>query len=56
MEPWADAPSPAGDRLRALVSAALEFGTWQALARRGGLSDADAAETMLRAVQGTAAE
>jgi len=52
LEPWAEIPDPRGDRVRALVSTALEFGTWQALTRRGGLSDADAVETMLRAVEG----
>lgn len=53
LEPWAEASGPTGDRVRALVSTALEFGTWQALTRRG-LSDGDAVETMLRAVEGAA--
>jgi AcrR family transcriptional regulator len=52
LEPWAEISGPSGDRVRALVSTALEFGTWQALTRRGGLTDADAVETMLRAVDG----
>jgi hypothetical protein len=52
LEPWATISGPSGDRVRALVSTAMEFGTWQALTRRGGLSDADAVETMLRAVDG----
>ncbi|MEP6468643.1 MAG: TetR/AcrR family transcriptional regulator [Chloroflexota bacterium] len=54
LEPWAEKSGPAGDRVRALVSTALEFGTWQALTRRGGLTDDTAVETMLRAVQGVA--
>lgn len=45
-----------GRRVRALVSTALEFGTWQALTRRGGLADDDAVETMLRAVEGSGVE
>lgn len=55
LEPWADVAGSSGDRTRALVSTALEFGTWQALARRGGLTDAVAAETMAGAVEGAAA-
>jgi AcrR family transcriptional regulator len=52
LEPWASTSGPKGNRVRALVSTALEFGTWQALTRRGGLADDDAVETMLRAVRG----
>jgi AcrR family transcriptional regulator len=55
LEPWAETSAPTGDRVRALVSTALEFGTWQALTRRGGLTDDDAVETMLRAVEGASA-
>jgi len=54
LEPWASTAGPTGNRVRALVSAALEFGTWQALTRRGGLTDDAAVETMLRAVAGAA--
>jgi AcrR family transcriptional regulator len=54
LEPWAETSGPRGDRVRALVSLALEFGTWQALTRRGGLTDDDAVETMLRAIEGAA--
>ena len=54
LEPWVEVAGPAGERVRALVSTALEFGTWQALTRRGGLTDEDAVETMLRAVEGAA--
>jgi AcrR family transcriptional regulator len=52
LEPWAKVSGTTGYQVRALISAALEFGTWQALTRRAGLSDADAVETMLRAVDG----
>jgi AcrR family transcriptional regulator len=55
LEPWAETSAPTGDGVRALVSASLEFGTWQALTRRGGrLTDDAAVETMLRAVEGAA--
>lgn len=40
-----------GARTRALVSTALEFGKWQALTTRGGLSDAEAAATMVASVE-----
>jgi AcrR family transcriptional regulator len=52
LEPWAKASGPAGHRVRALASLSLEFGTWQALTHRGGLSDSDAVEAMLDAVEG----
>jgi AcrR family transcriptional regulator len=54
LEPWMDRSGPTGDRTRALISTALEFGTWQAMARRGGLTDADAARTMVAAVKAAA--
>ena len=40
-----------GERVRALVGTALEFGTWQGLVRRYGLTDEAAADTMVAAVR-----
>ena len=37
-----------GERLRAVIGHAIEFGTWRSLARGHGLADADAAELMVR--------
>jgi AcrR family transcriptional regulator len=48
---WSRLRGARGARVRALVSTALEFGTWQALTTRGGLSDVEAAATMVAAVQ-----
>jgi AcrR family transcriptional regulator len=48
--PWKRLRGRRGARTRALVSTALEFGTWQALTRRGGLSDEEAAATMVGSV------
>jgi AcrR family transcriptional regulator len=49
--PWKRLRGGRGARTRALVSTALEFGTWQALTRRGGLSDEEAASTMVGSVE-----
>lgn len=51
LKPWAELRGGRGDRVRALASTALEFGTWQALTRRGGLTDRAAAEAMVNAVR-----
>jgi hypothetical protein len=45
-----------GARTRALVSTALEFGTWQALTTRGGLTDDQAAATMVGSVEASLAK
>ena len=42
--------------LRAVVGHAVEFETWRSLARRQGLSDADAGEVMVRLVCGVQTE
>lgn len=54
LEPWAGTSGAIGQKVRALASTALEFGTWQALTRRGGLTDHDAVEAMVGAVAGAA--
>lgn len=54
VEPWAGTSGSTGHRVRALASTALEFGTWQALTRRGGLTNEDAVEAMVGAVAGAA--
>ncbi len=51
LAPWKRLRGARGSRTRALVSTALEFGTWQALTARGGLTDAEAAATMVAAVE-----
>lgn len=51
LQPWARRRGARGQRVRALVSTALEFGTWQALTMRGGLSDSVAAATMVISVE-----
>lgn len=50
LTPWNRLRGTRGQRVRALVSTALEFGTWQALTTRGGLTDAQAAGTMVGSV------
>jgi AcrR family transcriptional regulator len=52
LEPWMSTPGELGQRVRALAGTALEFGTWQSLARRYGLTDEAAVETMVAAVRG----
>lgn len=47
---WMRLRGARGRRTRALVSTALEFGTWQAMTVRGGLTDAEAAATMVACV------
>ena len=37
-----------GERLRAVIGHAIEFGTWRSLVRGHGLTDAAAAELMVR--------
>ncbi|MDP8905142.1 MAG: TetR/AcrR family transcriptional regulator [Chloroflexota bacterium] len=54
LEPWASTPGVAGERARAIAGIALEFGTWQSLARRYGMSDDAAVEAMVAAVKGVA--
>jgi len=51
LAPWTGLRGARGNRTRALVSTALEFGTWQALTSRGGLTDAEAAATMVASVE-----
>lgn len=51
LAPWMQVRGARGNRTRALVSTALEFGTWQALTSRGGLTDAEAAATMVASVE-----
>jgi AcrR family transcriptional regulator len=50
LAPWMRLRGGRGARTRALVSTALEFGTWQALTTRGGLTDQQAAATMVASV------
>ncbi len=50
LAPWGRVRGSRGQRVRALASTALEFGTWQALTTRGGLSDGEAAATMVTSV------
>jgi hypothetical protein len=49
--PWMRVRGGRGARTRALVSTALEFGTWQALTTRGGLTDDQATATMVGSVE-----
>ena len=49
--PWMATPGEAGQGVRALAGAALEFGTWQSLTQRYGLSDEAAVEAMVAAVR-----
>jgi AcrR family transcriptional regulator len=51
LAPFGHVRGKRGERMRALVGTALEFGTWQGLTRRNGLSDAEAVETMVAAVR-----
>lgn len=51
LEPWMSTPGEAGERVRALAGAALEFGTWQSLTERYGLSDEAAVDAMTAAVR-----
>jgi AcrR family transcriptional regulator len=51
LEPWATMPGEAGQRVRALAGAALEFGTWQSLTQRYGLSERAAVDAMVAAVR-----
>jgi len=51
LQPWSRLRGARGARTRALVSTALEFGTWQSLTARGGLTDAEAAATMIASVE-----
>jgi AcrR family transcriptional regulator len=47
---WAT-PAESGERLRAAIGHALEFGTWRSLVRAEGLTATDAAELMTRLVR-----
>jgi AcrR family transcriptional regulator len=51
LEPWMSTPGEVGQRVRALAGTALEFGTWQSLATRYGLTDEAAVEAMVAAVR-----
>lgn len=51
LERWMATPGEAGQRVRALAGTALEFGTWQFLARRYGLTDEVAVDAMVEAVR-----
>jgi hypothetical protein len=51
LEPWMSTPGEVGQRVRALAGTALEFGTWQSLAGRYGLTDEAAVATMVAAVR-----
>ena len=51
LAPWMRLRGARGNRVRAVASTALEFGTWQALTGRGGLTDAEAAATMVASVE-----
>jgi AcrR family transcriptional regulator len=51
LSPWRRLRGGRGARTRALASTALEFGTWQALTTRGGLTDEQAAATIVASVQ-----
>jgi AcrR family transcriptional regulator len=52
LSPWQRLRGARGERIRAVAATALEFGTWQGLARRNGLTDDAAADTMVAAVRG----
>lgn len=54
LEPWSGLKGTAGQTVRALAGNALEFGTWQALTQRYGLSDEAAVEAMVAAVRSAA--
>jgi AcrR family transcriptional regulator len=54
LAPWQRLRGARGERVRALAGTALEFGTWQGLSRRYGLSDEAAADTMVAAVRALA--
>jgi AcrR family transcriptional regulator len=51
LEPWQRVRGARGARIRAIAGMALEFGTWQGLARRYGLTDDAAADAMVAAVR-----
>ena len=51
LEPWMATAGEAGQSVRALAGAALEFGTWQSLTQRYGLSDEAAVDAMVAAVR-----
>ena len=51
LEPWMSTPGQVGQRVRALAGTALEFGTWQSLTKRYGLSDEAAVDAMVAAVR-----
>ena len=51
LEPWMSMPGQVGQRVRALAGTALEFGTWQSLTKRYGLSDEAAVDAMVAAVR-----
>lgn len=51
LEPWISTRGEAGHAVRALAGAALEFGTWQSLTERYGLSDEAAVDAMVSAVR-----
>jgi len=51
LEPWMSTEGEVGQRVRALAGTALEFGTWQSLARRYGLTDEAAVDAMVAAVR-----
>lgn len=55
LEPWYGLEGAVGETVRALAGIALEFGTWQALTTRYGLSDAAAVDGMVGAVRSAAA-
>jgi AcrR family transcriptional regulator len=51
LEPWMSTRGEVGHRVRALAGTALEFGTWQSLTERYGLSDEAAVDAMVAAVR-----
>lgn len=56
LAPWSRLRGGRRARTRALISTALEFGTWQALTTRGGLTDDQAAATMVASVEAVLAK
>jgi AcrR family transcriptional regulator len=51
LAPWRRVRGARGERIRALAGTSLEFGTWQGLTRRYGLTDDAAVDTMVAAVR-----
>ena len=51
LEPWMSTEGEVGQKVRALAGTALEFGTWQSLARRYGLTDEAAVDAVVAAVR-----